>query len=49
MSYRIAESMQSPDEVKKTIAEKMLDKAWILQQEALPQAERLLQFGSKKQ
>jgi hypothetical protein len=49
MCHRIAETMQAADEVKKAIVEKVLDKGWAVQQEALPQAERLMSFGSKKQ
>jgi len=48
MCYRIAESMTSGDEVKKAIAEKVLDKVWVLEQDALPQGTSLISFGAKK-
>lgn len=48
MCCRIAESMVTGDDLKKAIAEKVLDKVWVLEQEARPQGTALLSFGAKK-
>jgi hypothetical protein len=48
MCYRIAESMAAGDEVKKAIAEKVLDKPWVFEQDSLPQGTTLFSFFAKK-
>lgn len=47
LCQRIAETMNTPDDVKKMIVEKVLDTAWKLEQEALPSGKALLSFGNK--
>lgn len=48
MCHRIAGTMHSSDDVKKQIVQKVLDKPWVLDQDALPQGSSLLSFGAKQ-
>lgn len=49
MCHRITATMKEmSDDTKKTMVEKVLDKAWTLEHGALPTGKSLLSFGSKK-
>lgn len=48
MSQRIADTMGSADEVKKTIIEKLLDRSWTFEPETLPSGKSLLSFRAAK-
>jgi len=48
MSQRIAETMTSADEIKKTIIEKLLDRSWAYEPDTLPSGQSLLSFRSPK-
>lgn len=49
MSQRIAETMTSADEVKKTIIEQLLDRSWTFEPDTLPSGKSLLSFRSAKE
>jgi hypothetical protein len=48
MCQRIADGMKESDPVKKTIVEKVLDRSWVLEKEALPSGKQLLSFRRTK-
>jgi len=48
MCQRIADGMKESDPVKKTIVEKVLDRSWVLENEALPSGKQLLSFRRTK-
>ena len=47
MCFRIAVTMQSPENVKQLIVERVLDRTWTQVEDALPDAKSLLSIGTK--